>query len=812
LLENLEYRRFLHAGHDHSLADDGHDHEQVLGLDHISLTEFLRENPQLAGSDIWATTTFNPTNSPNSADWLYDPHVIEDDRPVSPAPEAPTTSAGPEALQLPDLVPLTGGGFLSPFVDKTEIPGHNLLRFSTAIGNQGTGPAILRSNRTGVPPVSSGLTSWSNPDGTQNVLQEIYDYNGSSFTFNNYRLAGRMVFHSAHNHFHLEGYANYRVLTNVGGQPGPVAIRSGFDNAPAVGDKVGFCLVNINNSFTMTNGQSSTTLQGYDPFGSQSSPSQNGQPQTTCGFLQGIHVGHADVYSSFYDGQWVDVTGVPNGNYFLEVTLDALDVIQESDETNNTVVVPFVLNTTAGTGGTIQPDQYEPNNSFAEATDLGVQGVETRSGNTIHITGEADYYRFVAASNAPGNVRLIIADRDVNLALFDSSFNLIGQSSSPATGTSGSPVTEQINFTPVAGETYYIRATGFGSDLNPQTSGVSSNYAVAINILPTVTGATAIANAAEQGNVFGRIDLARNGPVSGGLNVNITVGGTATRGVDYEIYHDEVLITGNVISIGAEASGAQLQIRPLTDALVETNETVTVAVAPGTGVYVVGGTTGGTVTIADVPPAVLGQAFNFETGHSVSFNFSLDVSASLAAGDLVVLDSQNQPVSVTSLNYVPAGNQAQFGFASLLPDGRYTATLSAAAVTHALGAPLSADAVVPFFVLAGDATRDESVNLDDFTALASNFGQTGRVFSQGDFDYNGNVNLDDFTILATQFGTTLPAGRFAAVRPVGEGASPVLSSSVTATGTARTSAFSSSVAISRIFDELEDRALASQPA
>jgi len=51
------------------------------------------------------------------------------------------------------------------------------------------------------------------------------------------------------------------------------------------------------------------------------------------------------------------------------------------------------------------------------------------------------------------------------------------------------------------------------------------------------------------------------------------------------------------------------------------------------------------------------------------------------------------------------------------------------------------------------------VSLADFTALAPNFGQTGRVFSQGNFDYSadGVVNLEDFTILALQFGKTLPA-------------------------------------------------------
>jgi hypothetical protein len=51
----------------------------------------------------------------------------------------------------------------------------------------------------------------------------------------------------------------------------------------------------------------------------------------------------------------------------------------------------------------------------------------------------------------------------------------------------------------------------------------------------------------------------------------------------------------------------------------------------------------------------------------------------------------------------------------------------------------------------GDANVDGVVNLDDFTALAAQFGNTG-TWDQGDFNYSGSVNLDDFTELAANFG------------------------------------------------------------
>jgi len=59
------------------------------------------------------------------------------------------------------------------------------------------------------------------------------------------------------------------------------------------------------------------------------------------------------------------------------------------------------------------------------------------------------------------------------------------------------------------------------------------------------------------------------------------------------------------------------------------------------------------------------------------------------------------------------------------------------------------------------------VNLDDFNALAANFGQSNRTFSQGDFNYSGNVNLEDFNILASRFGAVL-AGAASTPNPFGQ--------------------------------------------
>ena len=60
--------------------------------------------------------------------------------------------------------------------------------------------------------------------------------------------------------------------------------------------------------------------------------------------------------------------------------------------------------------------------------------------------------------------------------------------------------------------------------------------------------------------------------------------------------------------------------------------------------------------------------------------------------------------------------------------------------------------------LFGDADLDGGVSINDFNALAGNFGQaTGKVWVDGDFDYDGGISINDFNLLAGNFGQTLPA-------------------------------------------------------
>ena len=54
----------------------------------------------------------------------------------------------------------------------------------------------------------------------------------------------------------------------------------------------------------------------------------------------------------------------------------------------------------------------------------------------------------------------------------------------------------------------------------------------------------------------------------------------------------------------------------------------------------------------------------------------------------------------------------------------------------------------------GDVNFDDSVDLDDFAIMKSNFGQDPAFWEDGDLDELGHVDLEDFSILKENFGNT----------------------------------------------------------
>lgn len=177
----------------------------------------------------------------------------------------------------------------------TNSDGSVHLRFSTISWNKGMGPLEIRAGAI------------DSLNGKQEVIQRIYSDNGS------YRdvSAGSFEWHPTHGHIHFNDYALYTLQ--------PV-------NAPGasarIGSKTTFCIMDTTRVNTKLLG---APKRAY---------------YKTCGSsVQGMSVGWGDRYGYNLDGQSIDITGLPNGDYNLKIEIDPKSHMIESNETDNVSTV-----------------------------------------------------------------------------------------------------------------------------------------------------------------------------------------------------------------------------------------------------------------------------------------------------------------------------------------------------------------------------------------------------------------------------------------------------------------------------------------
>ncbi|CCI04718.1 beta strand repeat-containing protein [Microcystis aeruginosa] len=116
---------------------------------------------------------------------------------------------------------------------------------------------------------------------------------------------------------------------------------------------------------------------------------------------------------------------------------------------------------------------------------------------------------------------------------------------------------------------------------------------------PSITLAVSPASVTEDGTTNLIYTFTRSGVTSNALTVNYIIGGTATNGTDYASIPTSVTFAANLAT-------ATVTVDPTADTIVESNETVILTLASGTG-YTVGTTTAvtGTITNDDFPSITL---------------------------------------------------------------------------------------------------------------------------------------------------------------------------------------------------------------
>jgi hypothetical protein len=195
------------------------------------------------------------------------------------------------------------------------------MRFEQTFGNIGEGAAELRFAVPKVTPQPLTGTAYARTyysDGPQHFVDSP---------------AGTWEWHEAHQHYHYDNFVQSRLwAADANGQ------RVG--TAPvSVGRKVSFCMEDERLDPPMW-GQAGVRPRFYIApdclvfVPSAETPDFNF-------LIQGVSPGWDDIYEWYLPGQYIEVAGIPNGDYVLETIADPDNKLVESNEHNNcgTVII-----------------------------------------------------------------------------------------------------------------------------------------------------------------------------------------------------------------------------------------------------------------------------------------------------------------------------------------------------------------------------------------------------------------------------------------------------------------------------------------
>lgn len=214
----------------------------------------------------------------------------------TPAAQRPTGPAGAPSGPRPDLRPLPAWWINLA----ANLDGHEYLAFDATVWNAGSSPLVVDGFRRA-------------GQNLMDAYQYFFDAQGNQ---TGYVPAGTMEWDArdGHDHWHFTAFAQYRLLD----ASRTTVLRSG---------KEAFCLANTDSvDYTVPNAVWRPT---------------NTDLGTSCGvegsvaIRQVLDVGNGDTYTQNLPGQSFDITGLPNGTYYIEVTANPENRLQESNTANN---------------------------------------------------------------------------------------------------------------------------------------------------------------------------------------------------------------------------------------------------------------------------------------------------------------------------------------------------------------------------------------------------------------------------------------------------------------------------------------------
>lgn len=230
------------------------------------------------------------------------------------ATKRPTGRAGvPANVPKPDLRSLPAWDIAVTDGEDGDVAGKDYLAFSANVWNAGPAPLVVDGFRK---PGADLMDSY----------QYFYDAKGKQV---GYAPAGTMEWDPriGHEHWHFTDFASYRLLAADQKE----IVKSG---------KEAFCLANTDAiDYTVKNAN-------WHPYNTDLSTAC-GQ-QNSISVREVLDVGSGDTYTQYRPGQSFDITGLPNGTYYIQVIANPANRLQETDTKNNVSLRKVVLGGTDG--------------------------------------------------------------------------------------------------------------------------------------------------------------------------------------------------------------------------------------------------------------------------------------------------------------------------------------------------------------------------------------------------------------------------------------------------------------------------------
>ncbi|MET7897690.1 lysyl oxidase family protein [Streptomyces mirabilis] len=236
---------------------------------------------------------------------------------LKPAAKRPVGRATvPAGVPKPDLRALPAYGIAITNGDEGgagAAPGKDYLAFSATVWNGGPSPLVVDGFRK---PGAEKMDAY----------QYFYDAKGKQV---GYTPTGTMEWdpRDGHQHWHFSDFASYRLL----GADKKEIVRSG---------KEAFCLANTDAiDYTVKNAN-------WHPYNTDLATACG--EETAVSVREVLDVGNGDTYSQYRPGQSFDVSGLPNGTYYIQVIANPDNRLKEQSTANNVTYRKVVLGGTPG--------------------------------------------------------------------------------------------------------------------------------------------------------------------------------------------------------------------------------------------------------------------------------------------------------------------------------------------------------------------------------------------------------------------------------------------------------------------------------